>query len=357
MSDRADRLLRRLPELGADLLMVTSLVNVRYLTGYTGSNGVVLLGDGTRTFLTDFRYIEQAAEEVGDAFDRRIVAQELTEGVVDVIGGRRLRLGFEDAHLSIRAHAQLRERLPAGVELVPAGDPVEAMRLVKEPAEIERIARAAELADEALASILERGLIGRSEREVAVALTRAMVDLGAEATSFDPIVAAGPHGALPHAEPRDVEIGPGQLVVIDWGARLDGYCSDCTRTVATGEPGEDARAVYELVREAQRVGLDAVSPGVGGREADAAARAVIDGGGHAEHYGHGLGHGVGLEIHEGPRLSQRSEATLQAGNVVTIEPGVYIPGGFGVRIEDLAVVTETGTRVLTSLPKELTLVG
>ncbi len=357
MSGRAARLVERLPDLGADLLMVTSLVNVRYLTGYTGSNGAVLLGPRARTFLTDFRYIEQSAVEVGDAFERRIVAQDLIDGVIELVGAGALRLAFEDAHLTVRAHAHLRQSLPPGVELVAAGDPVEELRLVKEPDEIRMIAEATRLADEALASILEQGLVGRTEREVATALTRAMVDRGAQGTSFDPIVACGPHGALPHAEPRDVEIVPNQLVVIDWGAQLDGYCSDCTRTVATGEPGEEARAAYELVREAQRLGLEAVRPGVGGREADAAARAVIDGAGHAEHYGHGLGHGVGLEIHEAPRLSQRSESVLAAGNVVTVEPGVYLPGRFGVRIEDLVVVTDTGTRVLTSLPKELQIVG
>ncbi|MHB1836263.1 MAG: M24 family metallopeptidase, partial [Solirubrobacteraceae bacterium] len=194
MNDRADRLVRRLPELGADLVMITSLVNVRYLTGYTGSNGVVLLGPDTRTFLTDFRYVEQAAEEVGDAFDRRIVVQELIDGVIGLIGERELRLGFEDAHLTVRAHAHLRERLPASVELFGVGDPVEEMRLVKEPAEIERIVRATQLADDALASILEQGLTGRTERQVAIALTRAMVDRGAQAASFDPIAAAGPHG-------------------------------------------------------------------------------------------------------------------------------------------------------------------
>jgi len=357
VSDRAQRLAARLPELELDALVVSSLVNVRYLTGYTGSNGLVLLGSQLRVFMTDFRYSEQAAAEVGDAFERRIVAQELIDAVPELLAGQRLRLGFEDAHLSVRAHARLRELLGDGVELVAAGDPVEQLRAIKEPEEVQRIARAAALADEALEEVLGQGLVGRTERAVATALSRAMIDRGARRDSFDPIVAAGPHGALPHAEPREVEIGAGQLVVIDWGAELDGYCSDCTRTVATGDPGEDARAIYELVAEAQRVGLGALAPGASGRDVDAAARAVIDGAGHAEHYGHGLGHGVGLEIHEGPRLSQRSDSVLCAGNVVTVEPGVYLPGRFGVRIEDLAVVTESGARVLSSLRKDLWIVG
>jgi Xaa-Pro aminopeptidase len=175
--------------------------------------------------------------------------------------------------------------------------------------------------------------------------------------SFETIVAAGPHGALPHANPRDVVIGEAELVVIDWGAVLDGYCSDCTRTLATGELPESVRVVYDLVRAAQLVGLEAVRPGAHGRDVDAAARATIEAAGHGEHFGHSLGHGVGLEIHELPRLSQRSQETLAPGNIVTVEPGVYIPGEVGVRIEDLCVVTESGREILTDIPKELITVG
>jgi Xaa-Pro aminopeptidase len=184
-----------------------------------------------------------------------------------------------------------------------------------------------------------------------------MEELGAKRPSFDSIVAAGPHGALPHAQPRDVQIGSGELVVIDWGAELDGYCSDCTRTLATGDLPDATLEAYDLVREAQRAGLDAVRAGVGGREADSAARDVIGDAGHGEHFGHGLGHGVGLEIHEAPRLSQRSDSVLASGNVVTVEPGVYLPGQFGVRIEDLVVVTDAACTILTSVPKELITVG
>jgi Xaa-Pro aminopeptidase len=188
---------------------------------------------------------------------------------------------------------------------------------------------------------------------VAIALEDEMRALGAQRPSFETIVATGPHGALPHAQPRDVVIGPGELVVIDWGAQLDGYCSDCTRTVATGDPGEEAKEAYDLVLEAQLAGVAAVKAGEGGREVDAVAREVIDAGGHGEHFGHGLGHGVGLDIHESPRLSQRSEDELRAGNVVTVEPGVYLPGRFGIRIEDLVVVTEDGCEILTAVAKEL----
>jgi Xaa-Pro aminopeptidase len=357
VSARAQRLAAALPGLEADLILVTSLVNVRYLTGYTGSNGLVLVGPDTRVFLTDFRYVEQSAAEVDPSFDRRIAVQDLLDGVVDVVGFGPVRLAFEDAHLTVRAHARLAELVGDQVELTAAGDAVESLRAIKEPEEIERIRAAAEVADEALREVIEQGLVGRTEREVAEAIERAVRRRGAEGVSFDAIVAAGPHGALPHAQPRDVEIAPDQLVVIDWGARLDGYCSDCTRTLATGNPGDDALEGYELVRRSQLAGLQAIRAAATGRDVDTAARAVIDAGGLGERFGHGLGHGVGIEIHEGPRLSQRSDSVLEAGNVVTVEPGIYLPGEYGVRIEDLVVVTDSGCDILTSLPKELTSVG
>ena len=179
---------------------------------------------------------------------------------------------------------------------------------------------------------------------------------GASEPSFPSIVASGPHGALPHAQPRDVPIPAGTFVTIDWGAVLDGYASDCTRTFATGDVDPRDRVVYDLVLQAQREALDAVRPGPLGKEVDAVARAIIDGAGHAEHFGHGLGHGVGLEVHEGPRLSKQGDTALAAGHVVTVEPGVYIPGHVGVRIEDLVAVTEEGHEVLSSLPKDLRVV-
>lgn len=353
LSARADRLAGRLGEIGADLLVVTSLVNVRYLTGYTGSNGLAVVGPDTRLFVTDFRYREQAASEVDPVFDREIATVDLLEAVGPLLPEGELRLGFEDGHLTVRSLARMRELLPDDVDLVGAGDAVEGLRAVKESDEIRAIAAACELADAALREIMEQGLVGRTEIEVASALERAMRDRGARRLSFDSIIAAGPHGALPHAQPRDVPIGAGELVVVDWGAELDGYCSDCTRTLATGELGEEGRAVYDLVHRAQLAGLETVRAQVSGRDADGAARAVIEAAGHGEHFGHGLGHGVGMEVHEAPRLSQRSDSVLEAGNVVSVEPGVYLPGQFGVRIEDLVVVTEAGCDILTGVPKDL----
>ncbi|MGI8714140.1 MAG: M24 family metallopeptidase [Solirubrobacteraceae bacterium] len=356
MTDRAARLVTELHAIAADAIVVTALVNVRYLTGYTGSHGLAVIGPQTRAFLTDFRYREQAAGEVDASFDRRISTHDLLEDVAGVLPDGPLRLAFEDGTLTVRAHAELRELLPEHVELVAAGDPVQTLRAVKEPGEVARIRAASELADAALREIMEQGLRGRTEAEVAEALERAMRSRGAEGVSFDSIVAAGPHGALPHAHPRDVRIGAGEVVVIDWGAKLDGYCSDCTRTLATGELDDEAHRVYELVYEAQLAGVGAIHAGVNGQAADRAARDVIAAGGHAEHFGHGLGHGVGLEVHEAPRLSQRSDSVLAAGNLVTVEPGVYLPGRLGVRIEDLVLVTESGCEILTSVPKELIIV-
>ena len=354
-TDRADRLVSLLPEAEVDAVLVTDLFNVRYLTGYTGSNGLAVVGTHTRAFVTDFRYVQQAAEQVEKSFDRHRAPQELIEALVDVLPGGPLRLGFELANLTVRDHRRLRQTLPDRVELVGVDGLVERLRAVKDPEEVQRIREAARVADAAFEELIQGGLVGKTEREVAFALAERMYRHGATQPSFETIVAVGPHGALPHATPRDVEVQAGQLVVIDWGALLDGYCSDCTRTVAAGEPGATAREIYALVLDAQQAGVDAVKARVDARAVDSAAREVIIAGDHGEQFGHGLGHGVGLEIHEAPRLSQRSDAVLDAGNVVTIEPGVYLPDEFGVRIEDLLVVTDAGCDILTSITKDLIL--
>lgn len=353
---RADRLAAALPARELDALLVTNLVNVRYLTGYTGSNGLALVGSGDlRRFVTDFRYEQQIQEQV-HGYERVIGETDLLEQILPGLPGGDVRLGFDDQTVSVKTHARLRELLPERVELVAAGGTVEELRLVKDAHEIERIRAATLLADGALEHVLQDGLAGRTEREFALALEHEMQALGAQRPSFDTIVAHAAHGALPHATPRDVTIASGSLVVIDWGAELDGYCSDCTRTYAAGPVSDDARAIYETVLKAQLAGLAAVGPGVTGRDADAAARDVIAAAGHGEHFGHSLGHGVGIEVHEAPRLSRASTATLAPGNVVTVEPGIYLPGVLGVRIEDLVVVTADGQDVLTTLPKGLTVI-
>jgi Xaa-Pro aminopeptidase len=351
MRARGDRLAALVAEKGLDRLLVTNLTNVRYVSGFTGTNAACLCGAEERHFLTDFRYTERAAEEV-DGWEVETVKGDWLEGLAERLRGK---VGFEDQHLSVRSLRKLEQTAAEGTELEPAGDLVEKLRRSKEEDELARIAEAAGLADDVYRWALERGLGGRTEREVARAAEARIRELGGE-PSFPPIVAAGANGALPHAEPGERVIESGQLVVFDMGAQLAGYCSDCTRTYAVGEPSEAAAEAYDLVREAQRIGLEAVAAGKEGKAVDAEARRAIEASGHGEHFGHGLGHGVGLEVHEAPRLSKQSEDTLVASDVVTVEPGVYVPGEFGVRIEDLVVVTDEGHRNLSGLPKELQVV-
>jgi Xaa-Pro aminopeptidase len=349
---RADRVAARLAERELDLLLITDLVNLRYLTGFTGSNGMAVVGPGVRRFITDFRYVEQARDQVED-FDAEQAPPDFLDALAAGWPEGELRLGFEDDHVSVRRHERLCEVIPDRVELVAAGGIVEAERAVKEPGEIARIRAAAELVDQVYAGVRERGLAGRTEREVALALEAHMRELGAEGPSFPSIVASAERGALPHARPTAAVIPAGTLVTLDIGARLDGYCSDCTRTWATGPLPDVLEEAYALVLRAQLAALDAVRPGPTGREVDAVARDVIAAAGHGEHFGHGLGHGVGLDVHEAPRLARTASDALVAGHVVTVEPGVYLPGTGGVRIEDLVVVTEAGHDVLSGTPKDL----
>jgi Xaa-Pro aminopeptidase len=353
MSGRADRLAALLAERELDCLLVSDLVNVSWLTGFTGSNGACVVTHDERLFFTDFRYVEQAKAQVPD-FERVEVGREMMTGIAGRLRGR---AGFDDAQVSVRTHAKLEAKTAEGVELVAAGGLVERLRVVKDPAEVAAMRDAARIADAAYEHIRDRGLAGRSERAVALDVARFMEDTGAEAPSFPAIVASGDNGARPHAVPRDAEIPRDTLVVIDMGARVDGYCSDCTRTFATGSLEDQALEVYELVRSAQAAAREAVRAGAACRDVDAVARDLIEAAGHGDRFGHGLGHGVGLEVHEDPRLTRTSEGALEAGNAVTVEPGVYLPGRFGVRIEDLVVVTENGCDSLTGFPKELVTVG
>jgi Xaa-Pro aminopeptidase len=346
---RTDRLVGLLAERELDCLLVTNLVNVRYLTGFTGTNGACVVSSDERLFLTDFRYVEQARSQV-QGYERVEAGRDM---VADLAGRLRGRAGFDDAHMTVELHRKLGEKVAEGVELVSAGGLVERLREVKDELELDAIRAAAEIANEAYEELRERGLAGRTERDVALTLTRSLEDRGAEGASFPAIVAAGPHGALAHAVPRDVEIPGGTLVVIDMGAQVDGYCSDCTRTLATGPLEDGALEVYELVRRAQDEALRAVRAGASCKAVDAVARDIIAAAGHGERFGHGLGHGVGLEVHEAPRLAKTAEGELRAGNVATVEPGVYVPGELGVRIEDLVVVTDGEPEVLTAFPKEL----
>jgi Xaa-Pro aminopeptidase len=351
MQSRGDRLAALVAERELERFLVTDLVNVRYLTGFGGTNGACVCGGERRVFLTDFRYTERAEAEV-EGWEVITARDDWLGGIATHLAGKS---GFEDHHMAVRTLQKLEQKLPEGVTMEGAGGTVEKLRRVKDDAELAAIAAAAELADEVWRWSLERGLAGRSELDVAHAAEARMRELGAE-PSFPTIVAAGPNGALPHAEPGEREIGRGELVVFDMGAKLDGYCSDGTRTFATGELGERARGVYEAVREAQEAALAAVSAGTKAEDVDKVARRLIAAAGHGERFGHGLGHGVGLVVHEEPRLSPRSEDVLAAGEVVTVEPGIYLPGELGVRIEDLVVVAEGGCENLSGLPKGLQVV-
>ena len=350
---RAERVQQQMAERKLDSLLISNLVNVRWLCGFTGTNGACVVTPQKRVFVTDFRYVEQAEAETRE-FEVLRGERDLVDDLARLLAGR---AGFDEAHVTVRVHQKLSAAIGEGVELMPAAGLVELLREVKDEQELAAIRAAAALADDALGAVLERGLAGRTEREVARALEGELRERGADEPSFPAIVAAGPHGALPHAQPRDVEIPQGELVVVDWGAKLEGYCSDCTGTLASGDPSKRASEVYELVRRAQEDSLAAVRAGASLPDVDGVARSLIEAAGHGERFGHGLGHGVGLEVHEGPRLAKTAEGALRAGNVVTVEPGVYLPGELGVRIEDLVAVTDDGLDVFSSLPKSLTVVG
>lgn len=356
MSDAAARLRRLRDEIATrdlDQLLVTDLTNVRYLSGFTGTNATLLVGATEAALLTDFRYLDQAGEQA-PGWEIVDTGSEPRERLAERAGRR---IGFDDANMTVASFGGLKKKLPSTAEMIAAGGAVEKLRAVKDEAEIAEITSAAAIADSIYATLAEDGLVGRTEEDVAWRIEVLARERGAEGLSFPPIVAAGSHGALPHAEPRDVTIDAGRLVVLDLGVKVGGYCSDCTRTFATGPVSESEREVYEIVLKAQQTALDAIRAGMTGQAADSVARESIQAEGHGDQFGHSLGHGVGLEVHEAPTLSSRSENVLEAGNVVTVEPGIYIPGEFGVRIEDLVAVEADGLRVLSGFTKELTYAG
>jgi Xaa-Pro aminopeptidase len=352
---RIERLAARLPELGVDALVVTHLVNLRYLTGFSGSNGVLVVRSGGAVFLTDFRYLERV-EPLRAFVDVRRAHQEIVRDTSRRLGELAPgagRIGFEAAHLSVAAHEVLREGAGAA-ELVPLVGAVEGLRAVKDAGEQEAVRRAAAPIEPVLRALAGEGLAGRTEADVAWSIQELFHQQGADAAAFPTIVASGAAGAQPHAVPRREAIPAATLVTIDLGCVLDGYASDCTRTFATGELPGDLAEAYEVCLRAQLEGMAAVRAGVSAGDVDARARGLIAREGHGEHFGHNTGHGVGLDIHEAPRLAPGASATLETGMVVTIEPGIYLPGRGGVRIEDLVIVTEDGCERLTGYPKELT---
>lgn len=348
-ASRADRLAELLGGRDLERMLITSPVSIEYLTGFTGTNAACLVDPESRLFLTDPRYQEWVASGL-DGWEVEILRGEWLTALAALLGPS---TGIEDGHMTVRTETRLIEKGPEGTALVPCGDLIEDLRRVKDELELARIAGAAELADSVLGEILSEGLAGRTEAEVAGRIVGRIREQGGE-PSFPPIVASGPNSASPHAEPSARTIGRGEPVIIDLGAKLDGYCSDCTRTVFTGVPDAGFRGVYELVVEANDAALGQAGAGVGCAALDEVSRGIIERGGHGDHFTHGLGHGVGLEIHEAPRLGPRSSDQLVAGDVVTIEPGIYLPGEFGVRVEDLVVIGEAGVEAnLSSHPKVL----
>lgn len=326
--------------------LVTKPANVRYLTGMVDSSNAALLVEpsGEATIYTDFRYADAARALDGIAFvqTKRAVVTSLGE----LLGGRAVSVDPE--HVT---HASWELMRTGGVELSELSGAVEALRAVKDEGELALIRRAAGLSDTVFAEFAEKRIVGRTERELAWEIDRRFRELGAEASAFDTMVGAGEMGARPHGEPRDLPIPAGTMVVVDSGCVVDGYRSDCTRTFLTGDD-DRLLELYRLCAQAQLDGLAAVRPGAHAREVDAASRVAIEAAGLGERYGHGLGHGVGLEIHEGPALRQESNDVLEVGNIVTVEPGLYLDGDVGVRIEDLVLVTANGAERLTTFTKD-----
>jgi Xaa-Pro aminopeptidase len=356
VADRPVRLQSRLDAAGCDALLVTNLTNIRYLTGFTGSAALLLVTPRGLVFVTDGRYRDQAAGqlagagvtaavEIGRTSDeRRAILTGAAAGVP--------RLGLEADAVTWAQQRRYASEWFAGAELVATEGLVEDLRLVKDAGEVARIAAACALADAALAAVRHRLGEGATEAEVALELEWQMRRLGAEGPSFDTIVASGPNGAMPHHRAGDRRITDGDLVVIDFGALVDGYHSDMTRTFMVGEPSGTQRRMYDAVHAAQSAGVAAVRSGVEARGVDEACRAVLRDAGWEEAFLHGTGHGVGLDIHEAPRVSATAAGSLADGHVVTVEPGVYLPEHGGVRIEDTVVVTAGGCRTLTLAPKE-----
>ena len=355
---RLGRLQARLADAGIDALVVSKLANVRYLTGFTGSAGVLLVTRDAARFVTDGRYTQRAHEELDAAGARAEIEIGLTGAAQRELLVRAVaagsRLGLEEHTVTWAQQIEYVEAF-AGVEIVPAGDLVEGLRRVKDAGEIDRIRRACAIADDAFQALLPMLSERPTERDFAIALEFAMRERGASGNSFDPIVASGPNGSKPHHVPGDRVIERNELVVCDFGCIVEGYCSDMTRTVSIGDPGPDARHLYDVVLQSQAAGRAAVAADVECAAVDRASRDVIADAGWADAFSHSTGHGVGLEIHEAPRVASTAGDTLLVNDVVTVEPGVYLPGIGGVRIEDTLVVGATGAESLTLTPKDLVL--
>jgi Xaa-Pro aminopeptidase len=348
---RLRKLRGSLPEHNLDAILVSQPENRRYLSGFTGSSGWLVLSAERAVLATDFRYFEQVGREAA-AFELAKVQTKFADLLPEVLAELGVgRLGFESQHVTVDQLVEWSQAAEA-VAWVPLKETVERIRAVKEEGEIEALRRSAALTDAAFAHLLEVIRPGMTEREAAWEIEAYMRTHGASKVAFDLIVAAGPNGALPHARPGDHAIQPGEPVIVDIGCALDGYCSDMTRTFCLGQPEARYLEVWNIVLQAQEVAEEAICAGMSGVEADATARGLITDAGYGENFGHGLGHGVGLAVHEGPRASRISEDRFESGMTLTVEPGIYLPGEFGVRLEDLVIIREEGVEILTNTPKK-----
>lgn len=341
MNARVERLRAKLEE----PLLVSDPVNVRYLSGLDSSNAALVVEPERVRLFTDFRYAESARAVEGVEFLE--TKRDLFQGLADELTGR---IGFEATSITYERHARLHA---GGLDLVPTYGAVEELRALKDDGELEALRRASEITSKAFEQFADERFIGRTERELAWRMEQLQREIGGESASFSTIVASGPNSARPHTNPGDREIQRDEIVLIDTGCIVDGYCSDCTRTFATGSLSDDLHRAYEVCLDAQLEGLEAVRPGASGPGVDAAARDRIEAAGFGDAFGHGLGHGVGLLVHESPRLARESRDTLEERMVVTVEPGIYLAGQGGIRIEDLVVVRDGEPEVLTSFTKDL----
>jgi len=352
---RLSRLRAIMRRSGVDAILILDLRNIRYLTGFSGSDGALLVGAGKPSLLVDGRYTTQAAKQAPGA--RVVLYRDKAEGIADALTAEKCGVvGFEPTAMSVALFHDLRRRAKK-VRWKPLASELGDLRAVKDPSEINQIRKAIRIATGAMQSTLGSIRPGACELDIAVELEYEMRKKGAEGLAFDTIVASGPNSALPHARPGRRKIRPGDVVVIDYGAVSGGYHSDETCTFVIGRAGRRHEKLYALVKEAHDRALETVRPGVPCRDVDAAARAVIEKAGYGPRFSHGTGHGVGLDIHEAPRLSALSEAVLEEGMVITIEPGIYLPGLCGIRIEVTAVVEKGGVRVLTEFSKEMQVIG
>ena len=355
MKERLDRLAERLPEKELDAILISAPENRQYLSGFTGSAGYLFIAKGKAVLVTDSRYTEQATHQAPDF--QVVQVRGGWDWLLELLKESGIqRLGFESQDMTVATYNRLLDALKEDddlvkVSLVAASGLAEEQRITKDIGELASLQRAIDASDRAMEAVCPTIREGMTEREVAWRMEMAMREFGADGISFDTIVAAGPNGAMAHHMPSDQAISMGEPIVIDMGARVDGYCSDITRTVLVGEPDDTFRKIYDIVLGAQLTAINTVRPGMTGEECDELSRGVIVEAGYGDNFGHSLGHGVGLAVHENPRVAQKSTDTLQPAMVFTVEPGIYISGWGGVRIEDIVVLDEKGATPLSKASK------